>query len=116
MNTVLKASGLLAAAVAAALTVASPASARPFGHHGGWHRGGGIGLGFATGALIGGALAARPYYGYGPYYGSAYDGPYVDEGYAAGGGDDQYCAQRFRSYDPASGTYLGYDGARHPCP
>jgi hypothetical protein len=27
-----------------------------------------------------------------------------------------YCSQRFRSYDPASGTYLGYDGLRHPCP
>jgi hypothetical protein len=27
-----------------------------------------------------------------------------------------YCQQRFRSYDPASGTYLGYDGIRHPCP
>ena len=25
------------------------------------------------------------------------------------------CAQRYRSYDPASGTYLGYDGNRHPC-
>ncbi|MGH6739994.1 MAG: BA14K family protein, partial [Bradyrhizobium sp.] len=24
--------------------------------------------------------------------------------------------QRYRSYDPASGTYLGYDGLRHPCP
>ncbi|MGH1575171.1 BA14K family protein [Methylobacterium sp. P31] len=27
-----------------------------------------------------------------------------------------YCQQRYRSYDPASGTYLGYDGQRHPCP
>jgi hypothetical protein len=27
-----------------------------------------------------------------------------------------YCSQRFRSYDPRSGTYLGYDGYRHPCP
>jgi BA14K-like protein len=27
-----------------------------------------------------------------------------------------YCSQRFRSDDPASGTYLGYDGLRHPCP
>jgi hypothetical protein len=27
-----------------------------------------------------------------------------------------YCVQRVRSYDPASGTYLGYDGLRHPCP
>ena len=26
------------------------------------------------------------------------------------------CARRFRSYDPESGTYLGYDGMRHPCP
>jgi hypothetical protein len=27
-----------------------------------------------------------------------------------------YCAQRYRSYDPASGTFMGYDGQRHPCP
>lgn len=109
----------LAAAVATALVAVSPASARPWGHHhGGWHRGAGIGLGFATGALIGSALASRPYYG-GPYYGSyAYGGgPYVvDEGYAASDSDTQYCMQRFKSYDPSSGTYLGYDGARHPCP
>jgi hypothetical protein len=25
------------------------------------------------------------------------------------------CALRYRSYDSASGTFLGYDGARHPC-
>ena len=25
------------------------------------------------------------------------------------------CAQRFHSFDPATGTYLGRDGARHPC-
>jgi hypothetical protein len=29
--------------------------------------------------------------------------------------DSSYCARRYRSYDPASGTYLGYDGRRHPC-
>lgn len=28
--------------------------------------------------------------------------------------DDAACA-RFRSYDPASRTYRGYDGKRHPC-
>jgi hypothetical protein len=27
-----------------------------------------------------------------------------------------YCAQRFRSYDPGSGTYVGRDGRRHSCP
>jgi BA14K-like protein len=26
------------------------------------------------------------------------------------------CAARFRSFDPASGTYRGSDGRRHPCP
>jgi hypothetical protein len=31
------------------------------------------------------------------------------------GGDAAACEQRFRSYDPASGTYLGDDGKRHPC-
>ena len=32
-----------------------------------------------------------------------------------GGGDVGYCMRRFRSYDPRSGTYLGFDGLRHPC-
>ena len=27
-----------------------------------------------------------------------------------------YCARRFKSYDPGSGTYFGYNGLRHPCP
>ncbi|OYZ89406.1 MAG: hypothetical protein B7Y01_03855 [Xanthobacter sp. 17-67-6] len=27
-----------------------------------------------------------------------------------------YCSSKYRSFDPASGTYLGYDGLRHPCP
>ena len=41
---------------------------------------------------------------------------YLNQGYTTGGRDDAYCTQRYRSYDPASGTYLGYDGIRHPCP
>jgi hypothetical protein len=79
--------------------------------------------GFAAGAIIGGALAA-PYYG--GYYGGYYPAPYypapypVAPGYYGGGpaGDDDvaYCMQRYRSYDPQSGTFLGFDGARHPCP
>jgi hypothetical protein len=35
--------------------------------------------------------------------------------YADVNGDASYCAQRYRSYDPASGTYLGRDGRRHVC-
>ncbi len=80
-----------------------------------------IGLGIA-GALIGGAIigGTQPYgyYGHPGYYGSpGYYGPaYVVAPPYVGGGAAAYCARRFRSYDPYSGTYLGYDGYRHPCP
>ena len=89
---------------------------------GGWGRGWGwgVGGGLAAGAIIGGALAAPYYYGGGPYYANPYyaQGPgpgyYDDEG---GGGDAvAYCMQRYRSYDPRSGTFMGNDGYRHPCP
>lgn len=91
-------------------------------HGGGWHhRGGGFWPGVAAGAVIGG-LGSYAYYG-GGYYDDPYayaDDSYYDEPSVAvvteGGGDPAYCAQRYRSYDPASGTYLGYDGLRHPCP
>jgi len=29
--------------------------------------------------------------------------------------DGASCGQRYRSYDPASGTFLGHDGRRHAC-
>ncbi len=75
------------------------------GRGAGW----GFGAGLLGGAIIGGILAAPYYYGPGPYYAPGY--------VAALPGDAVgYCMQRFRSYDPRSGTYLGYDGLRHPCP
>lgn len=55
--------------------------------------------GLAAGAIVGGAIAA----------GQANAAAAAQQNVA-------YCAQRFRSYDPASGTYLGTDGYRHPCP
>jgi BA14K-like protein len=73
-----------------------------------YRRGGGAAAagiigGLAAGAIIGGAVASQ----------QAQAAPV----YAAPGNDAvAYCMQRFRSYDPASGTYLGYDGMRHPCP
>ena len=78
--------------------------------HGGRGRGwgGGVVPGIIGGAIIGGMLAGPRYYGPGPYY---YD---YEPGY--GGNAVGYCMQRFKSYDPGSGTYLGYDGLRHPCP
>lgn len=72
----------------------------------GWGRG--VVPGIIGGAIIGGMLAAPRYYGPGPYYYG------YEPGY--GGNAVAYCMQRFRSYDPGSGTYVGYDGLRHPCP
>jgi BA14K-like protein len=106
-------------------------------------RGGGWAPAAVAGAIVGGAIAATQPWNYGYYdgyayapgsYGYGYDyapgyayGPagYNDYAYAPGyttgpaysGGDsDAYCSQRFRSYDPSSGTYMGYDGRRHSCP
>jgi BA14K-like protein len=55
-----------------------------------------------------------PDYNSGPY---AYDDSYgydSNSGYMAVEGAS-YCAQHDRSYNPTTGTYLGYDGQRHPC-
>ena len=82
------------------------------GWRGGWRGGRSWGPGpFFAGALLGGALFA-PYY-YDPYYYPYYPRRVYVRPY---GDDVSYCMARFRSYDPASGTYLGYDGRRHPCP
>lgn len=93
------------------------------GYRGGGLVGAGLGLGLGIAAGVGGAIvgATQPYgyYGYAPGYapGYAYE-PGYDQGYVAGSGGSEvaYCLQRFRSYDPGSGTYLGFDGLRHPCP
>jgi hypothetical protein len=90
---------------------------RAYGHrrHGygrGYRRGPGVGAavgagvaGLAAGAILGGAIANS----------QAQAAPVVVQG----GADPEAvaaCARRFRSYDARSGTYLGNDGARHPCP
>jgi BA14K-like protein len=105
-----------------------------FGGGGGWHGAGGYRRGFipgaVAGAVVGGAIATAPYgyYGGPGYYdGPGYDAGYYDDQYydqgpvvaaPAPGGDDAvaYCMQTYRSYDPRSGTYMGFDGLRHPCP
>lgn len=35
--------------------------------------------------------------------------------YAADHATSSQCARLYHSYDPASGTFLGYDGRRHSC-
>jgi len=75
---------------------------RGYGHRGYYgHRRGyggtaaGVGIGLAAGAIIGGAIAASS---------------------AQAQQNAAYCSQRYRSYDPQSGTYLNNDGNRYPCP
>jgi len=99
---------------------------RRFGHRHGWRGGRGYGRGYgyrrgygycrgpgigaavgagvaglAAGAIIGGAIANSQ--------AQAAPRGVPAEAVAA-------CARRFRSYDAASGTYLGNDGQRHSCP
>lgn len=66
-------------------------------HHRGLAYGAG---GFAAGAILGAALASQ-----------AQAQPQV----IYGGDWHAYCASKYRSYDPYTGTFLGYDGRRHPC-
>jgi len=74
------------------------------------------------GKVVGGGIAPQVYGGP-AYYGPA-DVPssdYYDDSTAASpppGDNDAvgHCMQTHRSYDPESGTYLGDDGQRLPCP
>jgi BA14K-like protein len=63
---------------------------------------------------------ASGYNSYNYNYPSAYNSfayvPGYTYGYRVAEDAVAYCKQRFRSYNVASGTYLGYDGLRHACP
>ena len=109
------------AALIGAVTIASIDSAPAR------NRTGAVVAGAAAGLIVGGLIASQanrsyyPGYAYGPgpayyaapltYYGAA---PYYAS--PAYGDPIAYCMSRFRSYDPYSMTYLGYDGRRHRCP
>lgn len=72
-------------------------------------------LGFGVGAIVGSALTPREVYvapppppapvytraGYGP-------APWTPDWYT-------YCYSRYRTFDPNSGTFVGYDGYEHFC-
>jgi hypothetical protein len=130
----------LTALVAAALvgvtvlTLAVPAEAGRGGYgrggydHGGYgrhynhrYRGGGDALaagllGFGVGAIVGSALTPREVYVVPPpppapvYYAPAGYGPpaWTPDWYT-------YCYSRYRSFNPNTGTFIGYDGYEHLC-
>jgi hypothetical protein len=127
---------LIAAALVGltALTAAAPAEAgRGHGYGGGryvqnnYYGGGyrrhndgfnavGAGLlGFGIGAIVGSALTPREVYVAPPppaptYYTPAAYGPppWTPDWYT-------YCYSRYRSFNPNSGTFIGYDGYEHFC-
>jgi hypothetical protein len=137
---------VLALTACTVLASSAPASAQWRGgwHGGGWHGGGWGWPAAAAAGIVGGAVAAATSplwapgyydsypgyaygsYGYAPYnygngtYGYGYPAPAtvtVAPGTEVAQGDTTaWCAARYRSFDPASGTYLGFDGMRHTCP
>jgi hypothetical protein len=110
------------ATLAAVLLLAGPADAQWRRDGGpGWRGGGGFdrpyggGIGGAVlgGAIVGGMISnyfnPPPVYVAPPIYVQPQVAPPQFNPVA-------YCVSRFRSYNPATGLYFGFDGAYHPCP
>jgi hypothetical protein len=77
-----------------------------WGGFGGWY-------GPGSSAGVSGSPRSHDRHGYDAY---AHDSGTVAAAPRASSNAVVSCQQRFRSYDPASGTYRGHDGLRHPCP
>ena len=111
-----------------ALTLAAPAEAGRgygrggYGGHHYHHRDNGVSalgaglLGFGVGAIVGSALTPREVYVTPPpppaptYYAPAAYGPpaWTPDWYT-------YCYSRYRTFNPNTGTFVGYDGYEHFC-
>jgi hypothetical protein len=84
-------------AIGAMGAAVQPSAAGPHHHHHHGHRGH---FGWGVGGFLLGAALAQPRV------------VVVDE---YGDSHVRRCSIRYRSYDPASDTYMGYDGYRHYC-
>ena len=138
MNKTIKAIVLSAAVAATTLTATvgvAEARDRHGWNNGGWHHrdhrrrdrndalvGGAIGL--ATGMIIGGAIASQPRYEERRYVEPEYyPEPERRVIYRRAApsyepwtrGWYEYCSDRYRSFNPDSGTFVGYDGREHFC-
>jgi hypothetical protein len=108
-NGTLKAIAAAALIGMAALTLPSPAEA---GRGSAW--GAGL-LGFGVGAIVGSALTPREVYVVPPPPPPAYYGP-VSYGPPPWSPDwYDYCSSRYRSFNPRTGYFMGYDGIPHFC-
>lgn len=143
MNRILKTTVLSVALAATALTAVAPAQAHDRWHRHGRHDGGGeiiaAGiLGLAVGAIAAGALNDEPQYRPRPVYQEPiYETPrdpmprprpvrpyYAEPSvitYDSGGlepwsrGWFDYCSETYRSFNPDTGTFVGFDGQEHFC-
>ncbi|WP_331371761.1 BA14K family protein [Sinorhizobium chiapasense] len=135
MNKFIKAAVLSVAAATMVLPTFGTAQAGGDDHDDAWAAGA---VGLVTGTLIGGAIASQPRYYSEPVY---REPVYVDpepeyyeprpvyqarpvyrrvavESYGLEPWTPawyRYCSQRYRSFDPDSGTFVGYDGRSHFC-
>jgi len=100
------AAGLIATVGAAALPAAADAGWEHRRHNNGAAAAAGI-FGFAAGAILGSAMTTPRYYAPPPvYYGPP--APWTPAWYS-------YCASKYRSFNPNTGYFLGYDGRYHFC-
>jgi hypothetical protein len=78
-----------------------PRWGRPYWRNGGWYyNNNGAWVGAAVAGLALGAAAAAA----------------ANSNNSGYGDPVAYCMSRFKSYNPRTGTYTGYDGRQHPCP
>jgi BA14K-like protein len=125
----IKLSALTMAAAVLVIATATPAPAqdygRPtlrYGNTSGWHYDGrDDDRDFPTNGYFPGNFAADPasamigaagIFGSTPWRSAT---PYPSQVVFGAARDQAACAQRYRSYDPASRTFRGRDGARHRC-
>lgn len=102
---------LTAVLAAAALFAATPTFAQGFGV-----QVGPFGFGVGPDYYYGPDYHGPSYYTYNPGYAYTYSAPApLYEGRSVAS-DTAYCQSHFRSYNPATGMYLGFDGQYHPCP
>jgi|SRR6516162_9180151 hypothetical protein len=100
----------------------------PWEHHGGegWHGGGG-GWGWrrpedggwenGAGNIIGGAIGSFLWHQWAEPNPPVVVVPQAVPAAPTPGSPayNAYCFNKYHSFDPGSGTYVGYDGLRHPC-
>ncbi|MFT0876404.1 BA14K family protein [Rhodopseudomonas palustris] len=98
--------GMIATTGAAMTLASTPAHAQR-----GWGRGRGRGWGRGRGRGWGGPGAAV-----GIGIGAAIVGGAIAASQAEAARQQDYCARRFRSYNPATGTYIAKGGREMPCP